>query len=452
MVDLFDHIWRSVFRTAPQLPQDEVEKVFREMDSILDSSMLLLCRSPLVMDAIAELTADVVGSLSHGRGIYARGAVIKRVPKENKEARLNNLKTLWHVDPGLIFRYRNKPDDDALSFIASSMDYYKAWVTQTDVEAAVAKVRLSRASIESIFDAFFRIADSYDEWSSHLAKMQVSLLRSEDLQRSAKLLEQISLCNEEMHQIEHELGFSDELWGVLRELKQSWARYKKLRDKVYIPYLRVVFNESRKRARTEIQTLENFQNGAIGLMIAVSNYNPIRGVFSSYAQLWATQGILLKLKDEANHIKLPAAVWQTANKLNAIAQQEAAKSSDGNFDLETVAKAAGIDSKRAEKIYERIRSTQMLSIDFRVNDDSESQSLHETLEAQKSDEIPDIVNFLSQLPERQQWLLLLNYGVFDSLPGTIPNEPVALAKERLRQNIALALNSVNGEYSENGGH
>lgn len=442
MADLFDQIWRSVFRTAPTLSQEEVLEVFADMDILLKRSISLIGRSPIVLDNIMVLTADVIGSLSHGRGIFARGAAIEKVPKELKERRPSNAGLVWKIDPGHTFRYRNRPDVDAISFLGSSLKFYAAWSHNRFDVGDVWDVRLSRASFEAIIENFLQRAGQYEELSLSNAKVRHRYLRATEPMRIGKLITKVSTLNEQMIEIEQALGFPDELYGVLVELRHVWSRYRRLREKIYVPYLRIVFDEARKRATSEIQTIENFQNGAIGLMAAISNYNPRRGVFSSYARMWATQGILLKLKEEANPIKLPAAVWQTANRLNEIAQKHASNSTDGSFDLAAVAKEAGIDEKRAEKIFERIRSTQMLSIDYQTGDDPDAQSLHETIEAIEPDEIPEVGRFLDVLPERQRIFVMLNFGLFEQLPGALPSDPLALARERLRQTVA---NSVNDE-------
>ncbi len=441
MTELINDIWRSVFRTAPTLSQEEVLGVFVDMDVLLRESIELIGQSPVVLDDVMALTAAVVGSLSHGKGIFARGAAIDRVPKEMKERRSpQGLK--WMVDPGRTFRYRNQPDHDLIQFVGSSLKLFGAWSKGSSQSTDLWAVRLSRASYEQIIENFMARAGQYEHLSIRAAKLRNRLLRSKDHGRSSKLAAKLSNVNEQLLEIEHALGFPDELYGVLVDLRHRWSRYRQLRERIYVPYLRIVFDEARKRATSEIQTIENFQNGAIGLMFAISNYNHKRGVFSSYARMWATQGILLKLKEEANPIKLPAAIWQTANKLNEIAAKHASKSPDGSYDLDVVAAEAGIDRQRAEKIFERVRSTQMLSIDFQGHDDPEAQSLHETLESQEPDEIPDVAHYLDALPETQRFYVMLNFGLFDQLPGSMPVNPVLLARERVRQNVAHAVNST----------
>jgi RNA polymerase sigma factor (sigma-70 family) len=439
MTDLFDSIWRRVFREAATLSQEEVLVVFDQMDAVLERAIRLIGRSPIVLDSIMNLTADVAGSLSHGRGIFVRGAAIEKIPKEQKEERPPNAGMVWDTDPGQTFRYRNLPDSDAIEFMGSSLRLFALWGTDSMRSTDVWSVRLSRASHEAIIEEFLRRAGTYNELCTDSAKLRIRYMRASGPRKACRIFSKVSNVSDRMFAIENELGFHDGLFGVLRDLRAIWSEYQKLRDKIYVPYLRIVLDEAKRRATSEIQTIENFQNGAIGLMAAISNYNRRRGVFSSYARMWATQGILLKLKEEANPIKLPAAVWQTANRLNEIAQRHAAESSDGSFDMEAVAKEAGIDARRAEKIFERIRSTQMLSIDYKTSDDPDAQSLHETVEDERDDEIPEINQFLDVLSERQRLYVMLNFGLFDQLPGQVPSDPVVLARERLYQTVAFSV-------------
>lgn len=439
-MDLFDQIWRSVFRKAPTLSQEEVIEVFGEMDALLRGCMALIGGSDLVLRDVMLLTADVVGSLSHGRAIFCRGDAIERVPKDQKERRGTN-SLAWNTSPGQTFRYRNQPDTDAIDFMRSSLRFFAAHRDGTVTADDACDVRLSRASHEAIVENFLKTAGPYVELSLQTAHLRVSYLKTKNLDRMNRLISQISENSERMFEIEDQVGMSDELYGVVVDLRHRWAQYRRLREKVYIPYLRVVFDEAKRRSTSSIQTLENFQNGAVSLMNAVSNYNPRRGVFSSYARMWGQQNILHKLKEEANPIKLPAAIWQMANKLNGIAQRHASASIDGSFDLALVAEEAGIDKKRAEKVFKHIRSTQMLSIDYQNADDPDAQTLHETLEDSVPDEVPDVTEHLAVLPERQRVYVLLHFGLLDLLPGSVPADQVALAKERLRQRIAEVVNN-----------
>ncbi len=442
MTDLLSHIWKQTFKDAPTLSQEEVLEVFAEMDETLRRVMLLCMECPLVISDIMQMTAAVAGSLSHGKAIFERGYAIAREPKKPKRSIQN-----WYTnkDPGILFRYRNQPDSDALAFMHASLSLYNAWANGRLEPHHMYAARLSRASLEHIVERFIAVVGSYEQDSLKLTELRAKYLAAEG-QRAADLLLKISRLNDKMMRIQDELSMTHELYGRIVTIQDSMKTYKKLRDKIYIPYLRVVFDEAKKRAASEIQTIENFQNGSIGLMAAISNYNSKRGVFSSYARQWAMQGVLLKLKEEANAIKLPPAVWQTASKLNEIAQKQASQSIDGSIDMDDVARVAGIDTDRAEKILERVRSTQMLSIDFEP-DDPDAQSLHETIEAEQATPPPDIKHYLSDLSDEQRFYVLLNNGCFDMIPGGFPTKKDDLNRERLRQLIANAVNTSHTRVS-----
>lgn len=436
MTDLLGHIWKQTFKDAPTLSQEEVLEVFAEMDETLRQTMLLCMDCPLVISDIMLMTAAVAGSLSHGKAIFERGFAIAREPKKPKRSVQN-----WHAnqEPGILFRYRAQPDTDALAFLHASLSLYNAWANGHLEPHHMYAARLSRASLEKVVDRFISVVGSYEQDSMELTRLRAQYLGATG-QEAADLLLELSRVNDKLMRIQDSVSMTHELYGRIVTIQDRMKHYKKLRDKIYIPYLRVVFDEAKKRAASEIQTIENFQNGSVGLIAAISNYNPKRGVFSSYARQWAMQGVLLKLKEEANAIKLPPAVWQTASKLNEIAKKHASLSVDGSVDMDAVSREAGIDTERAEKILERVRSTQMLSIDFEP-DDPDAQSLHETIEAEVDAPPPDIRHYLDGLSEQQRFLVLLNNGCLDMLPGGFPTEKDDLNKERLRQLIANAVNT-----------
>ena len=440
MADLFSQIWHSTFRKAPTLSQEAALEVFAAMDSILKDALKQVIESPAVLDDIMELTGIVLGSLSHGRGIYERGHVVSKDKTASAE-RKSTRGAVWLSDPGLTFKYRNKPDTDALTFIRATLRVYGAWHRDHIPANLTENIRLSRATCEMVIENFLTRAEDYDLLSLRVARLRHEFEAEQDIRRAGQLALEFSAVTEKLLRIEEAVGMRDNLYGTVLALKAAWERYRNLRERIYVPYLRIVFDEAKKRATSEIQTIENFQNGAIGLLSAISNYNSKRGVFSSYARQWAMQGILLRLKEEANPIKLPAAVWQTANQLNEIAQRMASKSPDGTFDMEEVAKEAGLDLRRAEKVLERIRSTQMLSIDYKGDDTDEGQSLHETVEAEPQDELPFVASFINRLAPAVKKNVLLCFGMFDDLPGSVPGDAKAVAVERLRQAIAGIMTS-----------
>ena len=379
-MNILDQVWQSVFQDAPTLSQEAVLVLFREMDSLLWESLSLIRQNPTVLQDVVCLAGDVIGAFSHGKGIFARGQMILRAAADQREKPRPNIGLTWKVDPGIIFRYRNKADHDALRFMQHSMMLMCGAAHDEVTPEMMWGVGLSRASGEIVVQRFMQQAGHYRADTIKAALLRIRYLAARTPKRSAKLHNKLSRVSDRLLHTQAQMSCGAELYGVLGALQQRWTRYRELRERIYIPYLRVVFREARKRAQSEIQTLENFQNGAIGLDVAISNYNCQRGVFSSYARMWAAQGILWKLKEEANQIKLPAAVWQLANRLHEIAQRHAGDSIDGTYDLALVAGEAGIDTDRAQKILENIRSTQMLSIDYQTPEDSETPSLHETLE------------------------------------------------------------------------
>ena len=434
----FNSIWQATFRKAPTLSQEAALEVFASMDLILKEALKSIIESPTVLDDIMELHGIVLGSLSHGRGIYERGAVIekdKAAPERKTPAG-----PVWMVAPGQVFRYRNKPDLDALSFLRATLRVYGAWQRGAVPANLTETIRLSRATCEAVVENFLNRAADYDVMSLKVARLRHEFEASTSHAQASKLALECSEITDQLVAIEQSLGMRDHLYGTILSLRAKWKHYLHLRETIYIPYLRIVFDEAKKRATSEIQTVENFQNGAIGLLSAISNYNSKRGVFSSYARQWAMQGILLRLKEEANPIKLPAAVWQKANQLNEIAQRMASKSPDGTVSLEEVAKEAGLDLRRAEKVLERVRSTQMLSIDYKGDDSEDGQSLHETVEAEQPEELPFVSGYLEKLEPHARFNVLLSFGMFDELPGSVPGDRKAVAVERLRQAIANAVN------------
>jgi RNA polymerase sigma factor (sigma-70 family) len=428
MTDLLASIWDETFQRAPTLSQERVLDVFACMDEVMQAMIETIVVSPVVRATIMDEAAIVAGNLSHGRGIFERSG-LDRSPPHAKPRWSDARDIAWAVDPTETFRLKGRPDRDAIEFLETAMRFCAAGLAGRLDAGIVRACRLSRASRELVVQAFLDVADQYERWSWVSSRCA-----------AAGDLNGLCAATAQLQRAEQALGVPrSRLYGMVATVRQNLKQYDALRKVVFVPYLRVVFRVAKSRAASQIQTLENYQNGAIGLMSAISNYNRQRGVFSSYAQTWATQGILLKLKEEANPIKLPAGMWQLAAKLQEIAQRHANESIDGQVDMEAVAREAGLDLERAIKVLDKVKLNQMHSLDFESHDDPDAPNLHDTLAADAPDELPDIDQFCEQLTRDQRRILFLQHGLIDKIDGPVPTDPVELAVERLRQVVAAAL-------------
>jgi len=415
---------RKLVFSVPLLHQEEVAKLFNQIDqcvfptvySILDTSMIYF-------EEVIQVLIKVAAGNTYGKNIYEKGGH-EEPPKRTdlrgtyKPHEIKFLKNSYNLYRLFAHNFTKEKNPD----------YDKTLAVTT--EKAMTESQFIRGVYEDILSDFVNYTKHYDElhWLALQAKLK------DDHDEYHRLTSIVILIDEK-------LKLNKSGYYIARESRRIYYKYMELRAQIITPYLRSVYSTAKKTAKNSHQMLDNFQNGSIGLMRAVSCYSVKRlASFASVAKWWIKQMMLLAIKEDANFVKLPVSTWQAYTQLEK-ARQAALNIAEDN--IEAIAKAAKMPLKKAKTVYHTVKIAQVYSLN-RTYDSEEKLTLEDimTNEDRLGGVVDPFTTLLreycddSDLSNKELKVMALRHGMVDLIAHKEVN-PDEGATEALVQNLAL---------------
>lgn len=221
------------------------------------------------------------------------------------------------------------------------------------------------------------------------------------------------------------------------------ARRKMIRSN-----LRLVINIAKQYSTFGVPFLDLIEEGNLGLMKAVSKFNPRLGYrFSTYAAWWIRQHVTRALADQGKTVRIPVYMVETLSRFRKV-QERLTHRLRRKPKVSETAKAMKVPISKVRQLAEMDQGT--TSLDQPVGEEGELTILDvmEDPNTHSSQEQMDqlfrnerISALLSKMTQREREIIELRFGLKDGEVHTLHEaaKKFDITRERVRQIEAVAL-------------
>ena len=233
-----------------------------------------------------------------------------------------------------------------------------------------------------------------------------------------------------------------------RRVKRGDARARRLMIR---SNLRLVINIAKQYSRFGVPLMDLIEEGNLGLMKAVSKFNPRLGYrFSTYAAWWIKQHVTRALADQGKTVRIPVYMVDALSRFRK-AQERLTQRYRRKPKISEMARTMKTSTEKVKKLMQLDQGT--MSLDQPVSEEGQVSAMDLLVDPRTnySEERVDHVfrgerleRLLSRMSPREQKILELRFGLQDGETRTL--NAVArhfnITRERVRQIESAALKKL----------
>ena len=216
------------------------------------------------------------------------------------------------------------------------------------------------------------------------------------------------------------------------------------RRQMTISNLRLVINIAKRYSHLGVPLLDLIEEGNIGLMKAVTKYNPRKGFrFSTYAAWWIRQYITRAIANQGKTVRIPVYMTELLSKLKRVTEELTQKRGRKPTPKE-LSRRMQLPIERVLRLQELVMASHSASLETPVGEEGETEMIDliqdETLPSPQEGlthflQRERIKALLSRMSERERRLLTLRYGLEDGISRTLGEtaKHFGITRERVRQ-------------------
>jgi RNA polymerase primary sigma factor len=243
------------------------------------------------------------------------------------------------------------------------------------------------------------------------------------------------------------LSAEDEL-KIAKRVKRGDAHARRIMIR---SNLRLVINIAKQYGNFGVPLLDLIEEGNLGLMKAVSKFDPKLGYrFSTYAAWWIKQHVTRALADQGKTVRIPVYMVETLSRFRKV-NERLTHRYRRKAKVAELARAMKLSVTKIKELQQMDQGT--TSLDQPVGDEGEA-SIMDLMEDPKTSTSQDHINdmfrgervesLLSKMNPREREILELRFGLKDGETHTLNDaaKRFNITRERVRQIEAVALKKL----------